>query len=689
MRPTLLSASLLATALLAGCSQTDVDDERDSDFISDGKADGAISEGSPEALGVLAVVNELTQQQLDNDVGLHATAAKNIAKHRAGGDGALGTSDDDSYDTLAELDAVPYVGPVAFGKLLAYAQDNGYVVASSTWTMENPKPDNQQRSDVWAITPSDAWAVGSGGLVEHWNGSAWTDVSSGVTADLYAVWAANSSDVWIVGAAGTVLRWNGSALSQMTTNFTQPIYDVHGTGPNDVWLAGEVGIGAGPYTPGLRHWNGSTLTTVKALGCSTDVYTVYAVSPSDVWAGGSNRTACHFDGTAWTDKGFAYPYQDNFTDLWASSTLTLAVFSGSIYRYDGAKWVHMYSPPDAEGWISEALYDLRGTSDSNIWASGSHGYVAHYDGNAWSETRIPGNADYVAVTTSGPGDAWAVGLAARARLQNGSWTETYDVASREWLWSSSGTSPNNLWALGSYGDIIRRTASGWSRVDSPFSRDNDFTYAVHAISSNDVWFGGAYNSAHWDGQSFALVPDLHEVKDFWSTSSTSVWAVGEGGLIAHYDGSTWTKPTGIPYGDFYAIAGTSDADVWIGGKGSLYHFDGSSWTRVESGLGTYETISTIQVLGSNDIWIAGESKMLRHFDGTTWTAFQGTTESYTYFPDSYARASNDVWFVLARKELVHWNGTTLEHESIPGIATIEGFGSTLFTTGEDGIVLRR
>jgi hypothetical protein len=239
------------------------------------------------------------------------------------------------------------------------------------------------------------------------------------------------------------------------------------------------------------------------------------------------------------------------------------------------------------------------------------------------------------------------------------------------------------------GDILRRTSSGWSRVASPFSLESDHNTTVHVIDANDVWIGGGYKSGHWDGQSITIVPELRDVTEMWSTSSTSVWAVGEYGMIAHYDGSTWTKQTGLPLNNFYEIAGTSDSDIWVGGEGLLYHYDGSAWTKVEAGLGTYETVSTIAAIGPNDVWIGGESPMLRHFDGTNWTALQATTEQRPWFSNSFARASNDVYFVLSQKELVHWNGTTLEHESVPGISTVTGFGSTLFTTGVDGVVLRR
>src|SRR5204862_347778 len=57
-----------------------------------------------------------------------AGAAGAAVGHRArGGDGVPGAADDDAFDTLAELDAVPFVGPRAFSLLLEYARGHGLV----------------------------------------------------------------------------------------------------------------------------------------------------------------------------------------------------------------------------------------------------------------------------------------------------------------------------------------------------------------------------------------------------------------------------------------------------------------------------------------------------------------------------------------------------------------------------------
>lgn len=95
-------------------------------------ADAAgIVEGTPEALGVLAVANTLSRDDLDYKVGLTSTAANNIASYRKGADGIAGTADDKRFASLAELDAVPYVGTAALSQLLTYARANGYVRSAS------------------------------------------------------------------------------------------------------------------------------------------------------------------------------------------------------------------------------------------------------------------------------------------------------------------------------------------------------------------------------------------------------------------------------------------------------------------------------------------------------------------------------------------------------------------------------
>jgi hypothetical protein len=121
---------LLVTVLMAACT-AGVSDDRDGTFLTDGKADGDLAEGSALAKGVLKLANEASFELLDGDVGLSARSARNLIAFRAGADRALGTADDRKIDTLATLDGIPYIGPVSLDHLLAYAEDHGYVASDA------------------------------------------------------------------------------------------------------------------------------------------------------------------------------------------------------------------------------------------------------------------------------------------------------------------------------------------------------------------------------------------------------------------------------------------------------------------------------------------------------------------------------------------------------------------------------
>lgn len=133
MKPVLPAASfLLASLSLVACVDPDTGDEdgADDSFLADGKADASgIRERSPDALGVLTVANTATRDELRDAIGLGATTVKRLLAHRDGPDGRARTNDDNLFDSLTELDGVPYVGVASFQRLLAFARDAGFVVA--------------------------------------------------------------------------------------------------------------------------------------------------------------------------------------------------------------------------------------------------------------------------------------------------------------------------------------------------------------------------------------------------------------------------------------------------------------------------------------------------------------------------------------------------------------------------------
>lgn len=113
---------------LPACSDVEIEDGIDDAFPS-GKADGGLDEGSPDALGLLALVNDPTTTAATLRSGAKVTTrvANNVTRYRDGADGTFGTADDNLFDTLAELDAIPYVGPATLAALVEYARDRGFI----------------------------------------------------------------------------------------------------------------------------------------------------------------------------------------------------------------------------------------------------------------------------------------------------------------------------------------------------------------------------------------------------------------------------------------------------------------------------------------------------------------------------------------------------------------------------------
>ncbi|NMO14347.1 hypothetical protein HPC49_02560 [Pyxidicoccus fallax] len=89
----------------------------------------ALADGTPASTGVLAFLNDgsTTVAVLDNEVPLDVRAAQALIAWRAGPDGVEHTADDRRFVSIAQVDAVAYVGPATLADLEWYARGTGRV----------------------------------------------------------------------------------------------------------------------------------------------------------------------------------------------------------------------------------------------------------------------------------------------------------------------------------------------------------------------------------------------------------------------------------------------------------------------------------------------------------------------------------------------------------------------------------
>lgn len=111
-------SSVIVFAALIACDTAEVRPGLHDDGTASARA--IPDEGSDEATIALYLANTLDEETLDIDVTLDSRAAANIVDYRAGDDGVEGTDDDQQFETVAELDAISYVGSSAFTDLVDY-----------------------------------------------------------------------------------------------------------------------------------------------------------------------------------------------------------------------------------------------------------------------------------------------------------------------------------------------------------------------------------------------------------------------------------------------------------------------------------------------------------------------------------------------------------------------------------------
>ncbi|HXW34371.1 MAG TPA: hypothetical protein VEJ87_07305 [Acidimicrobiales bacterium] len=230
---------------------------------------------------------------------------------------------------------------------------------------------NSNTLDAIAATgPDDIWAAGwylnndadlLTMLVEHWNGTSWSLVTSPIAEDavVTSLTAISSDDVWAVGSfaddGNMSAHWNGRKWVLVATpNVTSAgtvaqneLTAVSSDSAHDVWASGYVfNVNDKNFAePFVLHWNGSrwSLTMTPNIGSEgSRLRGINVASATDVWAVGQEQ-------------------QDN------GSILTLTE------QYDGSTWKIFSSPdPGMNGTlVDNSLSAVDGAGGGNLFAVGA------------------------------------------------------------------------------------------------------------------------------------------------------------------------------------------------------------------------------------------------------------------------------------------------------------------------------
>ncbi|MDD3642113.1 MAG: T9SS type A sorting domain-containing protein [Candidatus Krumholzibacteria bacterium] len=144
------------------------------------------------------------------------------------------------------------------------------------------------------------------------------------------------------------------------------------------------------------------------------------------------------------------------------------------------------------------------------------------------------------------------------------------------------------------------------------------------------------------------------LKDIWGSSENDIFAVGDWGLILHYDGDGWTlidDRTIYPWTatmNYRGVWGTGPDDVYITASYGILHYDGSRLEWQSDLVGT-----NIWGTGPDDIFVTYNTRIY-HYDGVSWSLME--RDENTALAGIHGNSRDNIY--AAGRNLHHYDGTT-------------------------------
>jgi hypothetical protein len=235
----------------------------------------------------------------------------------------------------------------------------------------------------------------------------------------------------------------------------------------------------------------------------------------------------------------------------------------------------------------------------DVWVAGSliggvavggsgTGIRLYYDGSAWSN-HTSGTSTLMSTTRAGqdPAEWWACGLSGivyRATVPNAFGRYSPDFTAND-LYYCGGPATNDVYAAGTNGFLAHFDGTAWTSTGY-VTNTTETIFAVARCSGASgtagMWLAGGNGVIRYATPPFTTFTEQGSgtTQALWgldAASCTDVYAVGAGGTILHYDGTSWLSE---PSGTLALLADVvirtrtdgSFRDAWaVGANGTILH----------------------------------------------------------------------------------------------------------------------
>jgi len=491
-----------------------------------------------------------------------------------------------------------------FMDVTALATNDVYLAATSgLW-----KFDGAAFTKITAVTDS-LYSVGSaplagggrvviagapGGIVWIGYGTSWQRYNTGSGARFDGVCITGTSEAYAASNnSGALYRFNGTTWTSVNVVGNNSKFDLQCPAPGVAFVA----VGGN----GFFRWNGSAFAPLPSTGLGpARSQRMAAASATELYvaadSANTDRAFYRGDGTSFSEitrRRFAISPIRMWADPRGGAAYVLSNYGRLEKMTPASVSVLSYLP---------ALHDVVMTSANSAFAVGTNMFLARWDGARWTIDTPPAGTQ-------------------ATRVLQGVWSE----------------GPTNAWAVGNGNTILRYNGSAWSvvsDVNKPIGPVDNYN-AVWG-SGSDVWVAGESTLLHCKAAGSCAVEASGPtaIYSVWGSSTSNVFAVGSGGRILRYNGTSWTVQTSPTSRNLARVQGSGANDVWAFGDSVLVHFDGTQWTnyplnddlrgvvsRVPSQLAGVFHLG-LWVKGPKEAYIGGDPGYIVRWDGAGWREMQ-------------------------------------------------------------------
>ncbi|MBX5482983.1 MAG: Ig-like domain-containing protein [Myxococcaceae bacterium] len=569
--------------------------------------------------------------------------------------------------------------------------------ASVTDPAGNPLPDAEV---IWTIVPARVATV-SNGLVEALAPGTATltaqagdavktatvrvvGTTAGPTAfvhenplptgnDLFGGAVAPDGTALFVGGNATVI--SRSTAGAFTRLFSTPMITLRaiaGGLPGTVVAVGTSG-------------NSGVLAELSDPDVPPSVRVFNTVQPTSLWYDGTHGMAVGYgnDVLVRRDGDWVTAYSPSFetlTDVKGDGQGGFVTVGnrGSIYIFDPGTqtWDSLYDTQLNVQLVDAVLSDATG---SEGWAIGAN-KLWHFRNNGWTAINLPATPAVDALTAVGIVDGKVV-VGARAALSPFLFVYTPDVTGNNGTWTDAPLRQRQLvrdifgagstgYAVGDLGSIWKYEAGTFTELSSGFYGDVADVYATstaqvavqNECSSDDcaIKVGKVMirnSQGVWEELGFQ--PFSGPLYSVTARSASDVFAGGEG-TIWHYDGSSWL-PQFVSSAPIYDLAVCGAEVIAVSGGGSWFRGVGPQLSPGSPQLLSVTDLHAIHCPSANEIWIGGDSVLLRNARTIT-----DPDVNHADYRAVWSPGANEVYAFGEARYGVYWDTANLNVIDAPG-----------------------